>query len=510
MQVQLTKQKVRESEALLRSRLNALSIRRILDVISPLEVTGPRAGFVTDVTCDSRKVTPCGCFVAIKGEKLDGHHYTPQALAAGATLFVVERAIQFAHKATVAVVENARKAAALIACEFYRHPSRELDLVGITGTHGKTTAAYMIRHIAEFAGRTAGMLTTVKYEYADSTFPALQTTPGPIRLNQMLREAVQSGVQIMPMEVSSHSLCQHRVRGLNFRAGVFTNLGRDHLDYHLTHEAYRKAKARLFEMLDSKAFCVLNADDPNWIYYAGQTCARVVTYSARRAANVKGHITSASVDGVKFDLVTRGGAHRVNLCIPGTHNVENALTAAACGLSLGIDCRTVAEALSTFPGVPGRFERVEIRAEERGLRVFVDYAHTAGALETVLSDVKPFVQGRLIVVFGAGGDRDKGKRPRMAKASQEHADFSIVTSDNPRTEDPMQIIRQIQAGFAGERSYTIRPDRREAIKTALAMARKGDVVVVAGKGHEDYQIFADRVEHFDDREVVRETLSNYP
>jgi UDP-N-acetylmuramoyl-L-alanyl-D-glutamate--2,6-diaminopimelate ligase len=443
--------------------------------------------------------------VAIRGEKLDGHGYVQAAASAGAKMFVVEQAVSVPDGATMVVVADARRAAAVLAGAFCGNPSRSIDVIGITGTHGKTTTSFMLRHIAESAGLPAGMLTTVCYDVGTRMLDAPQTTPDPVLLNRLLAEAASAGVQVMPMEVSSHSLCQHRVTGLGFKGAVFTNLASDHLDYHVTWEAYREAKARLFQMLEPGAFCALNADDDNWQYYADRTSARVMTYSIRRRADVQGKLESADVQGVAFSLIHGRKSYPVRLRLLGIHNAENALAAAAAALSLGIEGGRVAAALSTFGGVPGRLERVETG---NGFSVFVDYAHTDGSLETVLSNVKPYVRNRLIVVFGAGGDRDRTKRPRMAGAVERFADFSVLTSDNPRSEDPMSIIREIETGFRQGNSRLVKPDRHEAIETALNMAKSGDVVVVAGKGHEDYQIFADRVEHFDDREVVREILKH--
>jgi UDP-N-acetylmuramoyl-L-alanyl-D-glutamate--2,6-diaminopimelate ligase len=479
------------------------SVQRALAVLQSCRVYGRRSGELSMVTCDSRRVGQDACFVAISGEKTDGHDYVPAAAAAGARLFVVEHAVAVPRDATMVITGDARKAAALLAAEFYGNPSTRLDVVGITGTHGKTTTTYMLRHIAASAGLRAGMLTTVRYDSGRRSMKAPQTTPDSILLNELLAEAAGSGVRVMPMEVSSHSLCQHRVTGIDFRGALFTNLASDHLDYHQTREAYREAKGRLFEMLRPDAFCVLNADDVNWTYYADRTSARVMTYSARQVGDVQGCIRSADVRGVEFDLLYRGERHPVRQKLLGIHNVENALGAAACALSLGLEAAEVAAALESFPGVPGRLESM---GNGQGFSVFVDFAHTDGSLATVLSNLKPYVRGRLILVFGAGGDRDRTKRPRMAEAAARFADFSILTSDNPRSENPQEIIAQIRTGFRNGAAYTIEPDRRKSIFAAVNMARPGDVVLIAGKGHEDYQIFADRVEHFDDREVVREAL----
>jgi UDP-N-acetylmuramoyl-L-alanyl-D-glutamate--2,6-diaminopimelate ligase len=275
------------------------------------------------------------------------------------------------------------------------------------------------------------------------------------------------------------------------------------MDYHATVEDYRAAKGILFEMLEPGAVCVLNADDPNWEYYSSRTRGRVVSCSLGCGGDVRGVVRKAGVEGVCFDLVYGGKSWPVEMGVPGVHNVRNALGAAACMISLGAAARDVAPALETFGGVPGRLERLG----GGDFDVFVDYAHTDGALETVLSSIKPLVRRRLIVVFGAGGDRDRGKRPRMAAAVERHADLAVLTSDNPRSEDPLSIIAGVRSGFERRDSFVVKPDRREAIGYALAAAGRGDVVVIAGKGHEDYQVFADRVEHFDDREVAREILS---
>ncbi len=482
-----------------------IPVMEVLRLLAPLGAGGPRDGFIADVTCDSRMAVPGSCFIAIDGEKVDGHAFVPAAVRNGASTIILQRPCSIPSHVTAVLVEDTRRAAALLACAFYGKPSEKLDLVGITGTHGKTTTAYMLRHIAEFSGRKAGMLTTVEYDTGVTVVSAPQTTPDPISLNRMLAEAADSGARVMPMEVSSHSLCQHRVTGLKFRAAVFTNLASDHMDYHKTHDAYREAKAKLFDMLSPEAFGILNADDANWKFYASRSRGRTTTYSARDEADVRGFVRHADIRGISFDLACRGRVYCVQLPLPGIHNVENALGAASAALALGIEPEEVAAGLSSFAGVPGRLERIRT---DKDIDVFVDFAHTDGSLATVLASIRPYVTGGLIVVFGAGGDRDRGKRPRMARTAQTHADFCILTSDNPRSEDPMQIIAGVEQGFTAKDKYLVRPDRREAIATAVRMAMPGDVVVIAGKGHENGQIFADRVEQFDDREVVREALAN--
>jgi len=503
MQTELLNSSDKTAVLPLEDGINGFSIREALSLLDPLCVNGGRSGVITDIASDSRKVIPGACFVAVNGVSVDSHRFIPSALKSGASLVVAEKEVEISGAVTLAIVGDSRKALGRLSTAFYGYPANFLRLIGVTGTHGKTTTTYIIKHIAEHAGLKSGMLTTVQYDTGASIVQASQTTPDAVRLNKLLSEALEAGAEVMPMEVSSHSLCQQRVAGLRFRGAVFTNLASDHLDYHKTSEAYREAKAALFENLERKAFCVLNADDDNWRFYAKRTSAQVLTYSIKREADFKAVVRAADVSGVSFELVCHGRSYPVMLGLLGIHNIENALGAAACAISLGINPSSVAAALSDFDGVPGRLERIETG---RDFSVFVDYAHTDGALETVLSNVKPFVKGRLIVVFGAGGDRDRGKRPRMARAAEKYADVCILTSDNPRSEDPIEIIREVESGFVRKNTHVVKPDRREAIETSLYHAQGGDVVVVAGKGHENYQIFADRTEHFDDREVVREIL----
>jgi UDP-N-acetylmuramoyl-L-alanyl-D-glutamate--2,6-diaminopimelate ligase len=459
---------------------------------------------ITGITCDSRCVEPGNLFVAIRGVRVDGSRFAPDAVRRGAVAVICEKSLRLPNSVAQIVVSDARKAVAYAADAFYRFPSRKVKVLGVTGTTGKTTAVYMIAHILNACGKIADMFTTVKYQFAGESIPAPQTTPDAIMLTRMISESAKSGSEYIAMEVSSHALCQMRVEATRFHCAVFTNLSSDHLDYHVTAEAYQDAKAILFQKLSPSGWAILNADDPASKYYAEKTSAKIVRYSAKNSADVSARILSASLSGLHFDLASNGASARVAVPVIGLHNVENTLAASCACLACGLSISEIASALSTFTGVPGRLEHIETG---RDFSVFVDYAHTEGALATVLAGLRPFTESRLIAVFGCGGDRDRTKRRKMAAVAEKYADVSIITNDNPRSEDPQAIIGEIEAGFARKEKYLVEEDRREAIRLSLSLAKKGDVVLIAGKGHENHQIFADRIEHFDDCEIVRESLS---
>lgn len=481
--------------------------RSLRSVIAHLEAVCPLNLWdreITGITCDSRCVEYGNLFVAIRGVRVDGSEFASDAVRRGAVAVICEKPLRLPNSVAQIVVSDARKAAAFAADAFYRFPSRKLKVLGVTGTTGKTTAVYMIQHILSACGKIADMFTTVKYQFSDELIAAPQTTPDAIALAQMMNESAKSGTEYIAMEVSSHALCQKRVEATRFHCGVFTNLTSDHLDYHVTCEAYRDAKAILFQKLSPTAWAVLNADDPASRYYEERTSAKIIKYSTKNLSDVSAKVLNATIDGVLFDMNAYGKSARVAMPVAGLHNLENALAACSACIACGLSLEEIASALSTFTGAAGRLQRIETG---RDFSVFVDYAHTECALATVLANLRPFTEGRLIVVFGCGGDRDKTKRPKMAAAAEKHADICIVTSDNPRSEDPQAIIREIEAGFCSKGKYIAEKDRRKAIQISLSLARKGDVVVIAGKGHENYQVFQDVTERFDDCEVVREPLS---
>ncbi|HET6205003.1 MAG TPA: UDP-N-acetylmuramoyl-L-alanyl-D-glutamate--2,6-diaminopimelate ligase [Planctomycetota bacterium] len=457
---------------------------------------------VRGISLHSERVCAGDIFVAIPGMKHDGAAFAGEAARRGASVAIVGRPIPHLTIPQV-VVPDPRVAAAEAAAAWFGHPSKKLLCVGVTGTNGKTTTTYFLRAILEATGRRVGLLGTVAYDLLVRTLPAPNTTPDPISLQSHLRELVDAGAEACVMEVSSHALDQGRIRGVAYDAAVFTNLTPEHLDYHGDLDAYREAKAQLFDGLAPGVVAALAADDPSSARMEARTAATVLRYGFSPDAAVRAEGIEPALDGIRFRLLACGRAVAVSLAIPGLHNVRNALAAAAAAVGLGLPLRAIAEGLGALRGVPGRLERVDAGAP---FRVCVDYAHTDASLEAVLSHLRPLVKGRLLVVFGCGGDRDRSKRPRMGAVAGLHADLVFVTSDNPRTEDPRQIVEEIRSGIGRSEGIFHEPDRRAAIFAAIAAARRGDLVLIAGKGHERVQIVGGETRPFDDREVAREAL----
>lgn len=478
-------------------------VRDALDRAGVLRaVRGELPAALTGITDDSRQVRDGGLFVAVRGTARDGHDFLA-SVADRAGAVIVEDPSRTSLPALV--VSDARRAAPIAGAAAYGNPGERLTLVGVTGTNGKTTTVGMLRHVLDGErGRSASIGTLgvlVGSEGVPQPGGGGLTTPGPIELQRVLRELVDAGVATVAMEVSSHSLDQRRIDGLAFAAAVFTNVTRDHLDYHGTMDAYVAAKARLIEYLTADGVAVINADDDAWRALA--RAPRQVRFSlVGHEADVRASNIRYTPRGSEWMLEAGGAASAVRLPLVGDFNVANALGAAAAAWALGYSAATVAERLSTLPQVPGRLERVHERPT-----VLRDYAHTPDALERALLAVRPFAERRLIAVFGCGGDRDRGKRPQMGAIAERLADYTIVTSDNPRTEDPDRIIDDIEAGMHGANHERI-TDRREAIARALRMAAADDVIVLAGKGHETYQIRGTTSYPFDEREIVRELTTD--
>jgi UDP-N-acetylmuramoyl-L-alanyl-D-glutamate--2,6-diaminopimelate ligase len=471
-------------------------------------------GIVTGLAYDSRHVEPGQVFVALKGLHADGVAFVHQAIERGASAIVSEHAPPTGVRVPWAIVHDARLALALMAAAFYRHPSGEMQVIGITGTNGKTTTAYLVASIFEAARVRCGILGTVAYRVgpgANDVREAGRTTPEAPELQGMLREMVNRGCGACAMEVSSHALSLRRVDGMTFAAGVFTNLTRDHLDFHEDMEAYFRAKRRLFEMLPREAASLINLDDPRGsaLVDAG---GRPVTYAIGRPADITPGPLSFSLDGLSFDVRTPRGLVHVRSKLVGRPNVYNILAAVSTATALGLPFDAIERGLQTLEGVPGRFQVVSSPRDE--ITVVVDYAHTDDALRNLLETARPLARGRLITVFGCGGDRDRTKRPLMGAVAGRLSDLIVITSDNPRSEDPARIIEEVRRGItpdtrrdSGQRLLTI-VDRRDAIAKAIELARPGDLVLVAGKGHEKYQVIGDRVLPFDDVAVAREALGH--
>ena len=471
---------------------------------------GASEAVVTAIAYDSRRTERGHLFVALKGLHADGTSFAREAIDRGAVVVVSEQPAPAGTEVPWVVVEDARRALAILADAFYRHPSGDMQVVGITGTNGKTTTAYLVASIFEAAGVRCGVLGTVGYRVGDEVREATHTTPEAPEVQGLLREMAGRGCGACAMEVSSHALSLRRVDGMRFTAGVFTNLTRDHLDFHAGMEAYFRAKRRLFEMLPRDAPGVMNLDDPRGAALA-ELVGRPVTYAINRPADIMPGPLSLSLEGLTFDVRTPRGTLPIRSTLVGRPNVYNILAAVSTGMALGLSFDVIERGVAALAGVPGRFEVVSSAADE--VTVVVDYAHTDDALRNLLETARLLTQGRLITVFGCGGDRDRTKRPLMGAVAGRLSDLILITSDNPRCEDPARIIDEIQRGItpdtrrdSSQRLLTI-VDRREAISAAIELARPGDLVLIAGKGHEKYQALGTQVLPFDDVAVARDALS---
>jgi UDP-N-acetylmuramoyl-L-alanyl-D-glutamate--2,6-diaminopimelate ligase len=481
---------------------------------NPPEAEGDRT--VTGVSYDSRQVTPGTVFVALRGVNVDGSRFAPQAIANGAIAVIAETAAPAGVAVPWIQVPGARAALAELAAAFYRHPSEELVLVGITGTNGKTTTSYVLASIFEAAGIKCGRIGTIGYRIGARELDAPRTTPEAPELQQMLRGMVGEGCGACVMEVSSHALALRRADSLRFAAGVFTNLTRDHLDFHGDMEAYFGAKRRLFEILPDGAVGVINVDDRRGAELVA-SARRPVTYAIDAAADVRPGPLTFTLDGLEFEIRTPRGTLHVRSPLVGRPNAYNILAAAATAMALDLPFSAIEAGVGRLDDVPGRFQVVSAAADD--VRVIVDYAHTDDALKNLLETARPLATGRVVTVFGCGGDRDRTKRPLMGAVAARLSDLVIVTSDNPRSEDPERIIEEIRRGIVmpadriaakgqqkGTPSLAI-VDRREAIEKAIKEARSGDLVLIAGKGHEKYQVIGDKTLPFDDVDVARAALA---
>jgi UDP-N-acetylmuramoyl-L-alanyl-D-glutamate--2,6-diaminopimelate ligase len=466
-------------------------------------------GAVNTVAYDSRMVQPGDVFVALRGQHADGAAFARQAIERGAVAVVSEQPAPEGTEVAWAVVDDARRALAALAAALYRHPSSEMQVVGITGTNGKTTTAYLVASIFDAANLRCGLLGTVGYRIGSELREATRTTPEAPDVQRMMREMVDAGCRACAMEVSSHALSLRRVESMSFAAAVFTNLTRDHLDFHADMEDYFQAKRRLFEMLPRDAPSLINIDDPRGLSLT-EAGGRPVTYAINRPADITPGPLSFSLGGLQFDVRTPRGTIRVSSRLVGRPNVYNILAAVAAATALDLSFDAIERGISALEGVPGRFQVVSGARDE--VTVVVDYAHTDDALRNLLETGRPLARGRLITVFGCGGDRDRTKRPLMGAVAGRLSDVIVITSDNPRSEDPARIIDEIQRGLTADtrrdrdqRLLAI-VDRREAIAEAIALARPDDLVLVAGKGHEKYQVIGSQVLPFDDVAVAREAL----
>lgn len=485
-----------------------MQLRQLLQAIPALKIEGSPDREVTGLTYDSRRVTPGVVFVAIPGQNVDGHDFINSAIGRGAAAIICERNGFTSPRATKVIVADAREALALAAAAFYGRPADKLKLVGVTGTNGKTTVAFMVKHLLTASGVPTALLGTVHYEIGQRIIPAQRTTPEALEIHQMMEQMVKSGCTACVMEVSSHALDQRRVFGIDFDAAIFTNLTQDHLDYHGTMEEYYSAKEKLFKNGNStkKRSAVINIDDTFGARLADRSDLAVrLTYGISAPAQVRAHNVVLAGNGSHFTVEANGQNFQVKLPLIGRHNVYNALAAIGAALALKIDVATIRSALASMPPVPGRLERIQCG---QPFEVYVDYAHTDDAMDNVLRTVREITTGRILLAFGCGGSRDKGKRAKMGKVAAEKSDFCIITSDNPRKESAADIAAQVEGGFRAVRTgeYAVELDRRRAIEAIMRMAQPGDSVLIAGKGHETYQEFEDTVVPFDDRLHAREVL----
>lgn len=479
-----------------------MKISKLWDFIEVLDVKGDPEAEVTGVSYDSREVKPGHLFVCVEGFNWDGHDFAEQALQNGARVLMVQREIPVAGPGvTVIRVKDSRKAMAAVGHVFYDFPSQKLKVIGVTGTNGKTTTTYLIKSVLESAGHSVGLMGTIAIRIGDKEIPALRTTPESLDLHRLFAEMVEDGIQYAVMEVSSHSLDLDRVGYVDFDYGIFTNLTRDHLDFHGNMKNYLDAKIKLFKSTDK--FNVINADDPSSdtiLERIKNSPTPAVTYGIKTRADFSARDIQLDATGVKYNLAWKGKNIPIEVRIPGIISVYNSLAAAAALLCEGISPEHVQRGLKEVEGVRGRSETIDTG---KGFSVIIDYAHTPDGLENILSTIRGYAKGRIITLFGCGGNRDREKRPMMGEIAGRLSDFVIITSDNPRKEEPHQIIDEILPGVEKTGcSYICIVDRREAIEYALEMAGKDDIVVLAGKGHETYQELEDYKIEFDERKIV--------
>ena len=484
-----------------------MKIKELLGGIGVIGMTGSEEVQVSGISYDSRKVQPGHLFVAVRGETADGHRFIRSALNNGAVAVIHEEELKgvedLASTATFIRVHDTRSALSLASQVWYHNPSRGMTIIGVTGTNGKTTTTYILKEILEAWGKKVGLIGTIQYMIGDAVYQATHTTPESLEFQKLLHEMLVAGCSHVVTEVSSHALSQKRVEGTVFRAGIFTNLTRDHLDFHGTMDNYFLSKQRFFsELLERTATAVVNIDDPWGRRLAETISAHVYTYGLESGADLLASEINTSFAGLKFRISTRGRTYDAASPLVGLPNVYNILAAAGAAAAVGVPWNVIMEGIRRSPAIRGRFEKVD--AGQKFLAI-IDYAHTEDALERLIYTARGLTRGKILTVFGCGGDRDRGKRPRMGAIATRLSDFVIITSDNPRSENPDEIIREI-AGGATRRNYLTEPNRKEAIKRAVLMAEENDIVLIAGKGHEEYQEVGGKRFPFNDREVVEESI----
>jgi UDP-N-acetylmuramoyl-L-alanyl-D-glutamate--2,6-diaminopimelate ligase len=490
-----------------------MRLKDVAELLATARLIGDGETEWNGIETDSRSITEGQLFICLRGHTVDGHLFAPQAAAAGAAALIAERQLDL--PVPQIIVRDCRLAMAVIANYYYAYPSHALKLIGVTGTNGKTTTTYLIEQILNDQNRATGVIGTIERRYAGLSFPMTSTTPQTLQLQRYLGEMRDAGTQYCAIEVSSHALEQGRVKGCRFRTAVFTNLTQDHLDYHETMSRYTAVKGLFFSRLGNeyaaqekeRSYAVLNADDAAAAEYAELTASEVVTYGIDKEADVRASNIRITAQATTFHVHTFRGETDVTLQMAGKFNVYNALAAISAVLLEGVELEAIAHSLSAIPGVPGRVEAVNAG---QSFAVIVDYAHTPDGLENVLRAIQQFVEKRIICVFGCGGDRDRSKRPLMGNIAVKYADYAIITSDNPRTEPPELILKDIEDGLIKAKidpsTYELLADRKAAIQKAVEMASQGDVVLIAGKGHETYQDINGVKYPFDDRKVAKEAI----
>lgn len=490
------------------------------ELVEPLQASERQGNLdvaVTSLTDDSRAVKPGSVFVAIQGERVDGHAFVGKAVEAGAAALVLQKGLNVTAAPSIPVVrvDDSRRVLGVLAGRFYREPASRLCMVGVTGTNGKTTVTYLCKGVLETAGRRVGLIGTVAYQIGDERLPAAHTTPGAVELQALLARMVNAGMNAAVMEVSSHALAMDRTTGCEFDVAIFTNLTQDHLDFHADMDGYFQAKLRLFADLDPAGRklrpkrAIVNIDDARGARVCEASRVPVWTYAIQKPADIRAEDVRLALSGTRFTAATPHGRFPVESRLVGEHNVYNILAAIGVGLHEGLSPEIIQRGIASVVNVPGRFERVEAGQD---FTVVVDYAHTDDALLRLLTAAQALKTGRVITVFGCGGDRDRGKRPKMGRVAARLSDVVFLTSDNPRSEDPAAILREIEVGVREALAdkqirYEVIADRRAAIEAAVREAKSGDTVLIAGKGHEDYQIVGATRLHFDDREVARAALA---
>jgi len=483
-----------------------MKLQQLLQPLLFAKVQGELDVDVTGITNDSRIVQEGNMFVCTRGFSVDGHNYIPQAIEQGAKVIVTELEQQSVEGITFVQVPSTDKAASIVVDVFYGSPTSQLKLIGVTGTNGKTTTTNLIEHLLSYHQHPSGVIGTIEIRYPGFKEEAKLTTPLCYDLQRYFHQMLEAGTEYGVMEVSSHALALGRVHGCRFKTAVFTNLTQDHLDYHKTMDAYGQAKGLLFSQLGNDygdtRYAVLNIDDPWSTTYASMTSAQIITYGLSEEASVRATDISITAEGTSFTLITPLGTTKITSSLIGKFNVYNLLAAISAVIPEGLTLEQITDAIASIQGVPGRFETVQ---QGQPFAVVVDYAHTPDSLENVLTTARQLEPRKLYCVVGCGGDRDRTKRPLMANIAIQHADYVYFTSDNPRTEDPIAILEDVTGHLTAEHFTTI-VDRKQAIEAAIAAAESGDIIIIAGKGHENYQIIGKTKTHFDDKEVARDKL----